>query len=403
MGRASNGGGHWSFDARRTLLLVALGVGAVANAAAQAAPRTTPGAPDGTARGAVRGVVRDDAGRPLAGAQLHAVGASVSAESNESGAFRLNGLATGPSRIVVRRIGFAPETLRVTVAASAASESEVRLTRVAVPLDPVVVRGRREVRGPMAGFYARLEQGNGRFFTQEQIAKRNISQMSDLLRGIPGLRVQQRRSGVSQFRLRGSAIAPLVWLDGIPMGSGEVDLDAFDPRSFAGIEVYSGPATVPVQFSGSRTMTTSGGAIVLWTREGDAGPPRRRRGAPTPALLVARMIERGEAFTADGVDLPASIIEEELVPPLYPDSLLSARVPGSVEVEFVVDATGRVRMDTYGVISTTHRGLIEPVRRALHGQAFVPAIKGGRPVPQVVQLPFVFLPDSGVVVRKPKD
>jgi hypothetical protein len=354
--------------------------------------------------GSVRGIVRDLAGRPLAGARVSVLGADAATESDEAGAFRLALVPGGAARIVARRIGFAPETLSVTLSPARGTELDVRLERLAQPLDAVVVNGRRDIRGPMAGFYLRRDRGSGgRFYTQEQIAQRNVTRMSDLLRSIPSLRITSRRPGESQFRLRGSSIAPLVWLDGAPMGAGEVDLDNFDPRSFAGIEIYSGPASVPVEFAGSRMMSTSGGAVVLWTRRGEAAPARRKRGAPTPAELIAGLIERGEAFTAAAVDQPARPVDTPPIVPIYPDSLFEARVPGMVEVEFVVDATGRVRMDTFGLIWTTHRQLGEAVRRSLPSAAFGPAVRAGRNVAQVMQLPFEFIPDSGAVARKPKD
>ncbi len=360
-------------------------------------------------RGVVKGVVRDESGRPLAGARIAVIGRIASigrdaeSESDERGAYDLAGAGVGRTLIVVRRIGFRPETLSVDVPSTGSTAADAVLRRLAMQLDAVLVNGRQDLRGPIAGFYERMERGNGRFFTQDGIARRNPARMSDLLRGIPGMRVEQRRGGAQQFRIRGASIAPLVWLDGTPMGAGEVDLDNFDPRSFAGIEIYSGAATVPVQFGGSRTMSTSGGAVVLWTRQGTAGPPRRKKGAPTPALLVASLIERGEVLTAASVDVPARPTEDLSGRPVYPDSLYAARLPGRVEVEFVVDADGRVRMDTFSVISTTHRLLGEPVRRALELAGFVPAVRGGRRVSQVVQLPFDFVPDSAAAARKPKD
>lgn len=379
---------------RVLLLALAVGAGTTVPAAAQ-------GGRDG---GTVRGTVRDLSGRPLAGARVSVLGAEASTESDEAGAFRLALLPGATARLVARRIGFAPETLTVMLSVARGADLDVRLGRLAQPLDAVLVNGRRDFRGPMAGFYTRRDRGGGgRFFTQEQIEQRNVVRMSDLLRTIPSMRITSRRQGENQFRLRGASIAPLVWLDGAPMGAGEVDLDNFDPRSFAGIEIYSGPASVPVEFAGSRLMSTSGGSIVLWTRRGEAAPPRRKRGAPTPAQLIAGLLERSEAFTAAAVDQPARPVDSPPIVPLYPDSLFEARVPGMVEVEFVVDATGRVRMDTFGLIWTTHRQLAEAVRRSLPTAGFVPAVRGGRNVPQVMQLPFEFLPDSGVVARKPKD
>lgn len=356
-----------------------------------------------SARGVLRGQVRDEAGRPLAGASLSVIGTRVGGESDDVGAYRLAGLVAGDALLVSRRIGYAPETTLVRVETGGNAPLDIILRRVAVSLDAVVVRGRRDLRGPLVGFYARMARGHGRFFTQDQIARRNPARMSDLLRGVPGLRIESRRFGEQSFRLRGARQAPLVWLDGTPMGAAEVDLDMFDPRSFAAIEVYSGSATVPVEFSGGRAMSTSGGAILLWSKEGAITSPRRPKGAPSPAVVLAGLLERQEAFTADGVDTRARTASLEPIRPMYPDSLFNARLAGRVEVEFVVDATGRVRMETFGVVTTTHRLLTESVRQAIGDRAWSPASRAGQPVSQLVQLPFEFLPDSGVVERKPKE
>lgn len=379
------------------LVLALLAPGGARRAAAQA------GGARGGAGPVVSGTVQDESGRPLAGASVRVAGSAADVESDETGRFALRGLRAGQAVLVARRIGFAPETLRVEVGASGEALAPLRLRRVAVPLEAVVVRGRRDLRGPIAGFYARMERGGGgRFFTHEQIDRRNVQRLSDLLRGIPGMRIEQRRSASQSVRMRGATAAPLVWLDGAPMGAGEVDLDVFDPMSFAGIEVYSGPASVPAEFAGHMGMSTSGGAILLWSRQGEPRAPRRRRGAPTPAAVIFGLLERGEAFTSAQVDRVAAPDGEPAVP-IYPDSLFRAGAAGWVEVEFVVTAQGTVRFDTFGVVATTHRTLGEAVRRALQTQAFVPAERGKQPVAQLVQLPFEFLPDSGVVVRKPKD
>ncbi|MFM9012425.1 MAG: energy transducer TonB, partial [Gemmatimonadota bacterium] len=70
-------------------------------------------------------------------------------------------------------------------------------------------------------------------------------------------------------------------------------------------------------------------------------------------------------------------------------------MPGDVEVEFVVDATGDIRMDTFGVVSATHPQLVEAVRRSLVDCRFVPARKAGVAVAQLVQYPVRFEPPVG--------
>lgn len=344
------------------------------------------------------GEVRDGTGRPLAGAEVRLVGGARLTESDEQGAFRVRARPPEGARVEIRRIGFRPETLSLP---GTTAPLQVRLTRTGQVLDPVFVVGRREIRGPMAGFYRRMSQGNGRFLTQDQIERSTARRMSDLLRGIPGLRVDQKRTGGNAYRLRGAVVNPIIWLDGIPLAGAEVDLDAYDPRTFAGIEIYSGMATVPPEFASGRTYSSSGGTIVLWTRQGQQGTRRRRAGEPSPSQVLAELLGRAEAWPIDSVDVPAALIGPGPFAPIYPDSLFRASAGGQVEVEFVVDASGRVRMETFGVITSSHPSLSEAVRRAVEGRSFVPATRQGRPVSQLLQLPFAFVPDSAPT-RKPE-
>lgn len=353
--------------------------------------------------GTVAGTVRDASGRGLAGARIGIVGGRLAGESDDSGEFRIRDVVAGETRLTARRIGFAPETVVVAVRPMDLTLVTLALRRVSIPIPPVIVNGRRDIRGPMAGFYARLERGQGRFFTQEQLEQQVARRMSDLLRGIPGLRIEQRRSGAQQVRSRGSATAPLFWLDGVPMQMAELDLDNFDPRGFAGIEIYSGPATVPVEFTGSRAQTSSGGAILLWTRQGEPSKRPRKRGELSPAAMLAQLIEQSQVYTADGVDSPVMAIGGSRAVPIYPDSLYGARQSGHVEVEFVVDATGTPRMDTFGVVATTHHSLTEAVRRVLEDRRFVPATRRGVAVAQLVQQPFEFVVEPPEGARKPEN
>jgi TonB family protein len=240
----------------------------------------------------------------------------------------------------------------------------------------------------------------GHFISRDQIEKRNPVNMTDMFRMVPGARVESRGFR-TMVRFRGARCAPLTWLDGTPLYAGEFDLDSLDPRSMEGIEIYSGPAGVPAEFQGNRQMSSSCGTVILWSRQGELRPKKRKPTDMTPAAMIARLVEERSLFTADQVDSPARVDSSSMVRPVYPDSLFMAGVPGRVIAEFVVTQSGEVIMDTFSAVQSTHLSFTEAVRRAVKDQPFIPAVKNGKPVQQVVQQPFNFVPDSNYVRRKP--
>ncbi len=341
----------------------------------------------------VRGVVRNAAGQPVEGAQVSATGANAAAASNERGEFTLLVGADGPAVVRVRRLGFRPDSATVVLGNGRPAELRFTLQRIAVDLAPVTVVGRRELSGPMAGFYKRRTSSSGRFFTREEIERRNASRMSDLLRMVPSLRVIPRGMQNS-VRIRGSRCAPLIWLDGVPLSAMEFDLDSMDPSTYEGIEVYSGPASVPVEFQGNKQASSSCGTIVLWSKRGSLRNAKITSRDNAAAEKVAAMVERSAVFLEDQVDVKARLDSALIVRPIYPDAMFDGGVPGQVLAEFVVGATGEVVLETFNVIIASDRAFVEPVRRAVKDQRFSPAMRRGVAVQQVMQLPFTFVPDS---------
>jgi len=344
----------------------------------------------------VRGVVATDAGAALEGAQVRLLLGSVPlavAESDEGGAFAFSQLTPGPAWLEVRRLGFRPESLTLTIREGDPVMLSVRLTRLATEIAAVQILGRREETGPIAGFYKRRQTGNGRFFAYADIVRRNAVSMSDLLRSVPGIRIESRGMQ-NAVRIRGSRCSPLVLLDGQALMAGEVDLDAWDPRTFEGIELYSGPATVPVEFQRNQRMSSSCGTVVLWSRLGEPRAPRRKKGDLSPAARIAVLLQEGNTFLPAEVERSAGIDSAAFVEPIYPDSLFNAAIGGRVLAEVVVSAAGVALMDTFSAVTATHRSFVEPVRRALREQRFTPAVRRGTPAQQVLQLPFEFVPDS---------
>lgn len=76
--------------------------------------------------------------------------------------------------------------------------------------------------------------------------------------------------------------------------------------------------------------------------------------------------------------------------PRYPDILKSGGVEGEVLAQFEVDTTGRVVINSFRVLRSSHALFEQAVRSSLPNMRFLPAEIGGRKVKQLVQQPFVF-------------
>ena len=339
--------------------------------------------------GAITGAVRDSTGARLVGADLWIAGTALRTVSDTAGRFRLVGVPTGAGTLQVRRLGYRAASVPVTVEDGATSTITVTLARLPQELDPVLVEANRQpgVRY-LQGFYERRSKGHGYFVTREQIASRNTSFMTDVLRSlVPGVRITSSRLARNAVRLRGNRCAPLVWLDGAPAMAGEFDLDVLSPETVSGIEIYSGPATVPIEFRSTRGLEACG-VIVVWSRVEAPEPraPRRQsKRSPVEGDVPVRV------YTAEEVDTAARVDSTGMSEPFYPDSLYAFGVAGEVVAQFVVDTTGLVIPETFIPVSSTHAAFTESVRRALWRSKFRPAVRAGRRVRQVMVLPYRFV------------
>ena len=109
--------------------------------------------------------------------------------------------------------------------------------------------------------------------------------------------------------------------------------------------------------------------------------------APTKPLPTR--VSNGQTFFEFQVEKPAAPIPGNLSP-RYPDLLRSANVEGEVLVQFVVNTDSTVDMGTLKFLRTTHDLVSAAVRSSLPTMHFSPALVGGRPVKQLLQMPFTF-------------
>ena len=227
--------------------------------------------------GVLFGVVRDSAGAKLARVDVLVLEANQRALSNDSGVYRITGLPPGALHVRFRRIGFAAETTMVSMAAGETKELLFALTHVggAAELDAMLVTDR--MRGKMGPFYTRRARGLGAFITRSELEARHPLSLSELLRYVPGVGVQQKMAGEPQpvrmqrsvnNTIQGDCVVRL-YVDGQRYDRGNVD--DFHPTIVEGIEVYRSAAEIPAEF---RTGDAACGVISIWTRDPEAA--RRR-------------------------------------------------------------------------------------------------------------------------------
>jgi TonB family protein len=294
--------------------------------------------------------------------------------TSDDGAFRVTGIRPAGRAWRCGRIGYRPQTVEVAVPDTGALL--VTLEQIPQQVAAVVVRERQ--RGPYTGslqhFNRRRDHGFGRYLDRADIDRQNAVRTTDLLRIVPGVQVRSD-FGPSAVRLRNANCPPLIWVDGMPATAGYLDVDAFPPQTLAGIEVYNGVGSVPVELRGPRGEERCG-VIALWSRL----PEQRPRGKKAlTAEDLTRLVESATVFTADQVDVPVQADPERPVTPYYPDSLRRAHIPGEALVEFVVDPLGRVELETLSVVATTHPAFGRSAREAIFSRGFVAAQRQGRP------------------------
>ena len=161
------------------------------------------------------------------------------------------------------------------------------------------------------------------------------------------------------------------------------------------------PAGVGVLFSECGWVTLHAGEAGTRVIDWQASAPRFlgfgfTGVAPRAALVLDERTGRlaregGDAYFAFEVEEPVAIAGEAPPPP-YPATLDSAGIPGQALLQFVVDTAGRADSSTIAALASSHPDFSAAARRAVLAWRFTPAIREGRRVRQIAELPFSFAP-----------
>ena len=230
----------------------------------------------------------------IAGAEVSLGPGSRRVTSDAAGHFEFAQVPAGVVSLVVKRLGFAPESASFEVQSNEDLDVLIELTATVQQLDTVSVAGRSEpvATGKLTGFYDRKRVGIGKFIDGDEIAKEPHDKLGDLIAiRTPGSRLVRGRIGFvawlattrdSNLRparapmdpndvRRGAdpnACFPDVYIDGTNVnrfgtGAPLFDINSINAADVAAIEVYVGAARIPIQYNSSSAAC---GVLLIWLR-----------------------------------------------------------------------------------------------------------------------------------------
>lgn len=234
---------HLSFSESGTRPLDALL--AAQGDAAQLAPLS------GTA--SLAGTIRTSRGQPVANAQVRVVSTTPVTRTDAEGRFALTGLPTGTQELEIRELGSQVQRQPVELRGSRTTRSDIQLRNV-VALDPVHTVSTRSR-------YERFEINrrtsiNGIFLTQEDIERRHVQQMSELLNAMVSFRVIGQGQSAKVVNLRGRCSPNIV----VEYRENQ-EINSVPPALVAAVEVYPTTNGSPAEF------TNLCGVIRIWLKQ----------------------------------------------------------------------------------------------------------------------------------------
>lgn len=221
--------------------------------------------------GWLRGIVVDSAGQPLAHAEVRIAETGTTVLTGDDGAFAMQMHADRAYTLEVRAVGYRSSRTIVRAAAVTSAELRIELHRLTQHLNAVRVEGRLAGSAELASFERRwLRSVGGVFVTGAELRLRPGFEVSDAMRGVPGLRVLPAANGRQRLEatgMGGRRCAPVVFLDGVPLSGKSVQAphllidEVIYREEVAAIEIYSRSAMVPAHFVDFADC----GAVAVWT------------------------------------------------------------------------------------------------------------------------------------------
>lgn len=225
--------------------------------------------------GSVSGVVIAANEMPVSQARVRVVGTALATVTRMDGVFEVAKVPAGPQTLEITMIGYAPKVIAIVI-----TDGETLTVRYALeplPLEAVTVTAADFFPG-LGGFEERRVRGSGRYFTRRDIQAMQARQVTDVLRSVPGMKIESGREGLSGGTpmaqtgrsISGSGSHPcamIYYVNGTPFPlSGDVSINHYVATDdIAAVEVYTGSSQIPPQFNSS-IYGSRCGVVAIWTR-----------------------------------------------------------------------------------------------------------------------------------------
>jgi hypothetical protein len=231
-------------------------------------------------------VVDDSTGQPIAGAEVIATATGDKATTSAAGMAALALRESGAAMLKIRKTGYAESQLSIAVSPADTGSITIRLKPLSQALAGAAAIGAATASGQTAEAERRRLIGFGHVLTHEQLVQHQGSRMSEVMtllngvvikfsavdnKALPGGAYVVTQRGHPAFRNQNSTsrhdCLAAIMIDGTFVYSGlpgelPFDVNALSPADFASIEFYSGGATMPPEFNGTRNAC---GVVAMWT------------------------------------------------------------------------------------------------------------------------------------------
>ncbi len=238
-------------------------------------------------RAALRGAVQDTSGAPLELAEVEIVGLDRRAVTTATGGYRLADIPPGKYWVTVRRIGYVPFRVALTLASGSTRQIVFQLDRQPQHLADLEVTATDQLWETRFRDFvnrARFHTGWGVFLTRDDIAEARAVRLGDVVRRyFPWISSQaldhalflnssfwdpwspRETRSYSASAVNRYACPPAVSLNGgQPHGAWAVN--DFAPQEVEALEVYRRISEVPLEFVSPGQGGPSCGLVVIWLR-----------------------------------------------------------------------------------------------------------------------------------------